>query len=46
MSMRSLLLVTLAFLLLAVPTFAQVDKATIEAIALDQSKAPDRKSVV
>jgi Carboxypeptidase regulatory-like domain/TonB dependent receptor len=40
MSTRSLLLVTLAFLLLAVPTFAQVDKATIEAVALDQSKAP------
>ena len=40
MSMRSLLLATLVFLLLAVPTFAQVDKATIEAVALDQSKAP------
>src|ERR1043166_7362628 len=40
MSTRSLLLVTLALLLLALPTFAQVDTATIEAIALDQSKAP------
>ena len=39
MSTRSLLLVVLA-LLLAVPTFAQVDKATIEALALDQTKAP------
>lgn len=40
MSTRSLLLVTLALLLLALPTFAQVDKATIEAVALDQTKAP------
>src|ERR1043166_6018569 len=40
MSTRSLLLVTLALLLLALPTFAQVDTATIEAVALDQSKAP------
>ena len=40
MSTRSLLLVTLAVLFLALPTFAQVDKATIEAVALDQSKAP------
>src|SRR3954451_8846167 len=39
MSTRSLLLVVLA-LLLAVPMFAQIDTATIEAIALDQSKAP------
>src|SRR5947209_1232872 len=39
MSTRSLLLVLLA-LLLALPTFAQVDKATIEALALDQTKAP------
>src|SRR5438067_6079808 len=40
MSMRSLLLIILAVLLLALPTFAQVDKATIEALALDQTKAP------
>jgi len=39
MPTRSLLLVLLA-LLLALPIFAQVDTATIEAIALDQSKAP------
>jgi Carboxypeptidase regulatory-like domain/TonB dependent receptor len=39
MSTRSLLLVLLA-LLLALPTVAQVDKATIEALALDQAKAP------
>ncbi|HEV2721740.1 MAG TPA: TonB-dependent receptor [Thermoanaerobaculia bacterium] len=39
MPTRSLLLVILA-LLLAVPIFAQVDTATIEALALDQSKAP------
>src|SRR5438046_2663792 len=39
MSTRSLLLVLLA-LLLALPTVAQVDKATIEALALDQTKAP------
>jgi hypothetical protein len=40
MSTRTLLLVLVALLLLALPTFAQVDKATIEAVALDQSKAP------
>src|SRR2546423_10163235 len=39
MSIRRLPLVLLV-LLFAVPTFAQVDKATIEAVALDQSKAP------
>ncbi len=39
MPTRSLLLVVLA-LLLAVPIFAQVDTAIIEAVALDQSKAP------
>ena len=39
MSFRKLPLLVLA-LLVAVPTFAQVDKATIEALALDQSKAP------
>jgi len=36
---RTLTLVLLA-LLLALPLVAQVDKATIEAVALDQSKAP------
>src|SRR2546423_7419280 len=39
MSIRRLPLVLLV-LLFALPTFAQVDKATIEAVALDQSKAP------
>ena len=39
MSIRRSALVLLA-LLVAVPIFAQVDKATIEAVALDQSKAP------
>lgn len=37
MSFRKLTLLVLA-LLVAVPTFAQVDKATIEAVALDQSR--------
>jgi len=37
---RTLTLVLVALLLLAVPLLAQVDKATIEAVALDQSKAP------
>lgn len=37
--MRKLLLVLIA-LLLALPAFAQIDKATIEAVVLDQSKAP------
>src|SRR5947209_12581720 len=39
MSLRRLSLVLLA-LVLAFPALAQVDKATIEAVALDQSKAP------
>src|SRR5436190_16506495 len=39
MSFRKLPLLVLV-LLVAVPLFAQVDKATIEAVALDQSKAP------
>lgn len=37
--LRRSTLVLLA-LLIAIPTFAQVDKATIEAVVLDQSKAP------
>src|SRR5256885_11326196 len=39
MSFRMFTLLVLV-LLIAVPTFAQVDKAAIEAVALDQSKAP------
>src|SRR5437016_2252646 len=38
-SIRKLSLVLFA-LLISLPLFAQVDKATIEAVALDQSKAP------
>jgi hypothetical protein len=33
------LLVALAFLLISIPALAQIDKASVEAIALDQSKA-------
>jgi hypothetical protein len=36
---RKLLFAVLATLM-AIPTFAQIDKATIEAVALDQAKAP------
>src|SRR5438045_3711927 len=36
---RKLLFVILATLI-TIPTFAQIDKATIEALALDQAKAP------
>ena len=39
MSLRRISLVLLA-VLMAIPAVAQVDKATIEAVALDQSKAP------
>src|SRR5438067_12915119 len=35
-----LLILALALLLLAVPIVAQVDKAAIDAVALDQSQAP------
>jgi hypothetical protein len=40
MSFRTLPLLLLVLLLFALPLSAQVDKATIEAVALDQSKAP------
>src|SRR5258708_32598078 len=36
---RKLLFAVLA-LLLAIPSFAQIDKAAVEAVALDQAKAP------
>ncbi len=36
---RKLIFAVLA-MLLAIPSFAQIDKATIEAVALDQAKAP------
>ena len=39
MSVRKLALIVLA-LFVAVPLFAQIDKAAVEALALDQSKAP------
>ncbi len=41
MNRRALTLITLVFLcFLSLPVIAQVDKASIEAVALDQSKAP------
>src|SRR5262245_13910163 len=40
MNRRLLALLCLAALCLAVPVFAQIDKGSIEAHALDQSKAP------
>src|SRR5947207_13823485 len=39
MQLRARILVLLC-LLVAIPVFAQVDKGAIEAVALDQSKAP------
>lgn len=40
MSTRPLILVVLALLLLALPLSAQIDKATVDAVALDQSGSP------
>jgi hypothetical protein len=40
MSMRTLLLAVLTLLLLALPLAAQVDKATVDAVAVDQAKSP------
>jgi carboxypeptidase family protein len=40
MNRRWLVLICLAALCFAVPAFAQIDKGSIEAVALDQSKAP------
>ncbi len=40
MSTRTLILVALALLLVALPLAAQIDKATVDAVALDQTGAP------
>src|SRR5207244_87742 len=40
MSTRSLTLAVLALLLIAVPLAAQIDKATVDAVALDQTGSP------
>src|SRR5258708_29943407 len=40
LSTRTLLLAFLTLFLIALPLSAQIDKATVDAVAVDQSKAP------